>query len=100
MSRYCIAVQCEIRLHDGDKAYWRTGIGNQLCPQCRAKHLPLTPAMDQELNRLSDELWDDVKRRGCPCCEAGLQWIPDELLGSNAASSFRCEPVKPDSTVH
>lgn len=54
------------------------GVGSRLCPQCKAKYLPLTRAMDQELNRCGDKLWRDLKKRGCPCCQAGLDWYPAE----------------------
>lgn len=52
------------------------GVGSRLCTRCKAKYLPLTHAMDQELNRLGDKLWRDLRKRGCPCCKAGLDWYP------------------------
>jgi hypothetical protein len=54
------------------------GVGTRLCPQCKAKYLPLTPAMDRELDRLGAKLWRDLRKRGCPCCQAGLDWYPAE----------------------
>jgi hypothetical protein len=56
------------------KAMELEGIGIQLCPQCEAKYLPLTPATDAELNRLGDKLWRDLGRNGCPHCFSGLDW--------------------------
>lgn len=40
--------------------------------------VPLTPAMERELDRLGAKLWRDLRKRGCPCCEAGLGWYPAE----------------------
>lgn len=54
------------------------GVRSRLCPQCKTKYLPLTHAMNLELNRLSDKLWRDLRKRGCPCCQAGLDWYPAE----------------------
>jgi hypothetical protein len=47
-----------------------------LCPRCRADLVPMTPANTKHINRLSDELWDAIKARGCPCCSAELEWHP------------------------
>jgi len=52
------------------------GSGNRLCPDCQAKYLPLTHGMRRELDRLSRKAWRDLRKRGCPFCQAGLDWYP------------------------
>lgn len=54
----------------------RGGAGSNFCPACREKYLPITPAMSDHLDELKRKLWRDLMKRGCPCCEAGLQWYP------------------------
>jgi hypothetical protein len=44
-------------------------MGNRLCPQCLA-----TEPSNARLDHLCEELWADIRTRGCPCCEAGLDW--------------------------
>lgn len=56
------------------------GVSNRLCPHCKAKYRPLSPAMREELDRLSGKLWRDLRKRGCPCCEAGFSWYPAEQV--------------------
>ena len=55
-------------------------IRNALCPACQAKYLPLTAAVERELDRLNEEIWPALIERGCPCCEAGLVWQPAETV--------------------
>jgi hypothetical protein len=68
----------EIRVvGDANNTWFRVEyISNSLCPRCRADLVPLTPANDKHLTQLSDELWDALKKRGCPCCAADLDWHP------------------------
>ena len=56
------------------------GISNSLCPDCRAKHAPVSTAMRNRLNKLSDKAWQKLKRRGCPCCDAGIEWQQAPLV--------------------
>jgi hypothetical protein len=56
---------------------FQDGIANQLCPSCKAE---LDEAMHRELDHLNAELWPALKKRGCPCCTAGLTWYPAEQV--------------------
>jgi hypothetical protein len=71
------------RLHSTatQSALEKMGTGNRLCPKCRDKLLPMTGGTRDELDRLSDKLWRDLARRGCLCCQAGLEWHPVEHGG-------------------
>jgi hypothetical protein len=56
-------------------------IANMLCPQCKAKLMPggrLTEAGRHKLDKLTEEVVPNLKRLGCPCCEAGLTWRATE----------------------
>jgi hypothetical protein len=48
---------------------FQDAIANQLCPSCESG---LDETMHRELDRLDAELWPALKKRGCPCCQAGL----------------------------
>jgi hypothetical protein len=61
---------------NGHIALHPDGTGNRLCPACKEKYQPLTPAMRRNLDELNGKLWRNLKKRGCPCCQAGLQWYP------------------------
>jgi hypothetical protein len=50
------------------------GIGNHLCPGCKAKYVPMDQATRRRLDKLSNKIWPKLKKRGCPCCSAGLEW--------------------------
>jgi hypothetical protein len=70
-------INVEVAAHPslpGETMLVRRGIGNTLCPRCKPKYLPLTPVTRKQLDDLSDKTWDDLRKRGCPCCEAGLTW--------------------------
>jgi hypothetical protein len=69
-----------VRVNGEANVLFLQGVGSRLCPQCKARYLPLTPVMDRELKRLGDKLWRDLKKRGCPCCQAGLNWYPAEQV--------------------
>lgn len=73
-------IHVTLTLQVGRLSLQHEGVGSRLCPQCKAKYLPLTPAMNSELNRLGSKLWRDLRKRGCPCCEAGLDWFPTDRV--------------------
>jgi hypothetical protein len=53
--------------------YWN--LHTRLCDGCATKHLPLTRLMRRKLDRLSDRVWKQMMKRGCPCC-CGIEWHP------------------------
>jgi hypothetical protein len=53
---------------------------NRLCTACKEKYLPLTEGVRRELDSLTAKIWPTLRKRGCPCCEAGLTWHPVELM--------------------
>jgi len=57
------------RVRDTPDGLGDEGIGNQLCPKCKAG---LDDAMHKEIDRLDVKLRAHLKTLGCPCCEAGL----------------------------
>ncbi len=57
----------------GNYAFERDDIRNRLCPACKVKYLPLTHAMNKELDSLCNKLWRSLGQRGCICCEAGVR---------------------------
>ena len=71
-----MTIYARIAEQGGQLVLQQRGIGSRLCPDCKARYLPLTGAMNQELDRLCAKLWRDLRKRGCPCCEAGLDWYP------------------------
>jgi hypothetical protein len=56
---------------------FQDAIANQLCPSCESG---LDETVHRELDRLDAELWPALKKRGCPCCQAGLTWYPAEQV--------------------
>jgi hypothetical protein len=51
------------------------GMGVQLCPQCEPPR-KLTDGHRALLRSFGHRWWANLKKRGCPCCEAGLTWYP------------------------
>jgi hypothetical protein len=47
------------------------------CHECCVKLAPdgnPSEALRQRLEKLNREAWVELRKRGCPCCEAGLAW--------------------------
>jgi hypothetical protein len=73
-------IYARVRVVGGRLGLALDSIGSRLCQTCKAKYLPLTPAMDRELTRCGDKLWRDLRKHGCPCCQAGLVWYPADQV--------------------
>jgi hypothetical protein len=56
-----------------------TGIGSALCPNCKAKHLPLSKVMSRRLDKRGEQAWQQLKKLGCHAARQASTGTPIAL---------------------